>query len=391
MRRLCVEALRSRHDRLAIVREDLAELLHASKFPGPVFGTAAPSLLKEKNRKGRPDSGTERDGLRGDPRTKTYNWMTARGRIRMAAYRWHCLIARGETATRLYISLVAYIARLIPSRRVREMIVWAVTGQRVPWKPLAFASRKVIVGTQTDIKLMPHLGEFDGVALFGCRLDYEVPVFDWLEKNAVDRYDAIVEIGANVGVYSVFFDALIRRSCAGRLRQVYAFEPSRTAYGRLLLNLEANDSRYVEPFAVAVSDEAGFSPFWEPQGHLTNGSLMRNFAELFSQVVKPSTCITVAGSTLAGLFARHGRVLLKIDAEGHEPQIIAGMASLLERYRPDLLIEILEGVDLQLSALDCLDGYTCFLIAADGLSRRERLSAEPAHRDWLLTTSSLET
>jgi hypothetical protein len=123
----------------------------------------------------------------------------------MALYRWHCLVARAETTTRLYIFIVATIARLTPSYRIRDMVEWAVTGQNVPWKPLAFTPRKVVLGDRTEIELRPHLGEFDQAALFRSQLNYEAPVFAWLERHASDRYDAVIEIGANVGIYSVFF------------------------------------------------------------------------------------------------------------------------------------------------------------------------------------------
>jgi FkbM family methyltransferase len=267
------------------------------------------------------------------------------------------------------------------------MMDWVVMGQRVPWKSLAFAPRKVVLGDRTKINLKPHLGEFDGVALFSNQLGYEPAIFAWLERHASDRYDAVIEIGANVGVYSVFFDALIRDCPGGRLRKVYAFEPSRKAFARLLANLEANDARYVEPFAVAVSDETGFSLFYEPEGHLTNGSLNREFAELFGRTVRDTMVVTLAGPTLAALFARHERVLLKIDAEGCEPQILAAMAPVLGRHRPDLLIEVLQGVDKQLMALECLAAYAYFRLNVEGPLRCDTLTADPVDRDWLLTTS----
>jgi FkbM family methyltransferase len=151
--------------------------------------------------------------------------------------------------------------------------------------------------------------------------------------------------------------------------------------------LDANDARSVEAFAVAVSDESGFSQFYEPEGHLVNGSLSRGFAEQFSQSVRKNTVVTMAGSKLSELFARHQRVLLKIDAEGFEPRILATMATILERHRPDLLIEVLHGVDVQLNALDWVAAYACFHLTAEGLFRRDALTADPLHRDWLLTMS----
>ena len=307
------------------------------------------------------------------------------GRLQVAQLR-----GPGVTATRAYILTIAAIARLIPSRHIRDLMQWVVTGQEVPWKPLVFGPRTVVIGDRTQIRLMPHLGEFDQAALFRCRLDDDASVFAWLERHATDRYDAVIDIGANVGLYSIFFDALIRRSPAGRLRRVYAFEPSQTVYCRLLANLEANDARSVEPFAVAVSNETGFAQFFQPEGHLVNGSLSRGFAELFAQPIRENMVLTVAGSELAVLLARHQRVLLKIDAEGFEPKILASMAPVLERHRPDLLIEVLQGVDAELNGLACLADYSCFHLTGDGPSKRDTITADPVSRDWLLTMSPLE-
>jgi FkbM family methyltransferase len=311
-------------------------------------------------------------------------------RLRLAMYRWHCLVARAEIATRLYISTIATFARLSPSHRIRGSAEWAITGQNVPWKPVTFAPRTVVLGSSTKIKLIPHLGEFDQAALFGRHIPYEAPVFAWLERNAVDRYDAVIEIGANVGIYSLFFDTLIKSRTACRLRRVYAFEPSRKAYGRLLANLAANDAQSVEPFALAISDETGFALFYEPEGHLTNGSLSKEFAEKCSDTVRDSVVATLSGSALGPLFAPHERILLKVDAEGAEAPILAAMAPVLKRYRPDLLIEVLQGVDRQLEALDCLAGYERFRLSASGPLRERAMFADPVDRDWLLTDSPVK-
>jgi FkbM family methyltransferase len=257
--------------------------------------------------------------------------------------------------------------------------------QGIPWRPLSFAAREVVVGQRTRIRLHPHLGEFDQAALFRRGLDYEKPVFAWLERNAVRRYQAIVEIGANVGVYSVFFDALIKDQPGGALRHVYVFEPSCRAYRRLTANLQANAAEFVSPFAVAISDKTGFSEFYEPEGHLTNGSLSREFAEHFSPSVRSSMVITLAGPLLADIFARHDRVLLKIDAEGSEPPILAAMAPILKQHAPDLLIEVLSGVEQQLQRMDELAAYSKLLLTSSGPSLRDALYADPADRDWLLT------
>lgn len=265
------------------------------------------------------------------------------------------------------------------------MLQWAVTGQLVPWKPLGFAPRRIILGQQTVIRLCPHLGEFDQVALFRKRLREEINIFTWLEKSACSRYDAVVDIGANVGLYSLFLDALSRRSPGPRLEHIYAFEPSLAAYRRLLDNVAANGCSSVSPFGVGVSDRSGLLQFFQPEGRLVNGSLSLSFAELFPEVVRESTVPVLAGARLEPLFARHPRVLLKVDAEGAEPQILSSMAAILDRYGPDLIVEVLADADQALSGLECLQGYACFQFGPDGPVRRTALTSDPERRDWLLT------
>src|SRR5262249_13282893 len=153
------------------------------------------------------------------------------------------------------------------------------------WPQIGFAPHSVVVGTHTEIKLIPHLGEFDQAALFNKRLDYETPVFCWLEQNAV-AYDLVIEIGANIGVYSVFLDALIKSRPDARLKRVIAFEPALEPFGRFLENLRVNQARFVVPFRAAVANGTAFRSFFEQKDHLTNGSLVSQLAGIFSPVVR---------------------------------------------------------------------------------------------------------
>jgi FkbM family methyltransferase len=307
--------------------------------------------------------------------------------IRLAVYRWHCLIAKSQLVTRLYVNVVAAIARHVPYSTLQGRLEWAVTGQQVPWRPLSFAPRKVLVGNKTALSLIPHLGEFDQAALFRKRLDNEVSILKWLEQHAVGRYDAVIDIGANVGYYSVFFDALARANPHGRLQNIYAFEPNLEPYRRLLKNLECNDARHVTPFTLAISDKGGFAEFYQPDGHLTNGSLSLGFAQLFASPSQRSMVGTVNAQELEFFFARHTNILVKIDAEGYEPEILSAMAPLIARYHPDMIIEVLQGIDEKVRALACLQYYSFFQFGKQGLVGHANLFANPEDRDWFFTMS----
>src|SRR5262249_17914416 len=151
----------------------------------------------------------------------------------------------------------AFVATLL-ARNSATRIANLLADRGINWRQITFRPRSVVVGARTEVLLTPHIGEFDWAVLFGRRLNYEQPVFCWLEQNVNEHYDAVIEIGANVGVYSVFFDALIKANPDSRLRTVIAFEPALEPYTRLLENLKANGAAFVLPFRTAIADGTGF-------------------------------------------------------------------------------------------------------------------------------------
>jgi FkbM family methyltransferase len=302
--------------------------------------------------------------------------------IKRLANGLHAMLARGpECLARTYIEFLSRCCRTVFPGQISTRIRNSITGHH--WPQMSFSAREVIVGSATKINLVPHLGEFDEAGLFAKQLGYEDASFKWLDANAPDSYDLIIEIGANVGVFTVFFDALARRGL--RLRRVIAFEPSREAYGRLLSNLKANGATMVMAFNAAVGVSSGFQTFYEPEGHLTNGSFLKEFSEIFSKTVRSTSVLTVGATELAFFVASARKALIKIDVEGFEPQLIDAMSELIERYQPDLLIEVLPGTPESLEKIDALAGYIYHLVTSDGLKDSAKLYASETDRDWLLT------
>jgi FkbM family methyltransferase len=197
-------------------------------------------------------------------------------------------------------------------------------------------------------------------------------------------YDVVIEIGANVGVYSVFFDALIKANPNSRLRKVIAFEPALEPYARLLQNLEANSAAFVLPFRAAIANATGFRTFYEPKDHLTNGSFEKGFVRIFSDKVTETVVLAISPPELEGFFPSGGKALVKIDVEGYEPALMGGFRDIVTRYQPDFLIEVLEGTPEALEELDFMSIYERYLIGPDGLHKYSRLRADERHRDWLL-------
>src|SRR5262249_18303964 len=156
-------------------------------------------------------------------------------------------------------------------------------------------------------------------------------------------YDLVIEIGANIGVYSVFLDALIKSRPDARLKRVIAFEPALEPFGRFLENLRINQARFVVPFRAAVADGTAVPLVFAPTDQIINGSLVSQFAGIFSPVVRETDVIAIGVGELDYFFKVPTRVLVKLDVEGYEPDLMAAFKDIVIRYRPDFLIEVLTG------------------------------------------------
>ncbi len=296
----------------------------------------------------------------------------------------HRALARGPRwLAQAYLLLLSAISRNLLSRRNQQRILNSVSG--LSWPAMEFGARDVVLGTDVAVRLVPHLGEFDEQVLFSRRLDYEPATFAWLEQTA-GHYDLIVEIGANVGIFTVFLDALRRR----RPRQhqvIVCFEPAPEAYRRLRRNIELNGVDAVVHHA-AIGLEAVRQSFYQPVGHLTNGSFVRDFAAQFGDTIEETTVDVIAARDLETWLASARRALIKIDVEGFEPQLLSAMAPLLERHRPDLLIEVMPSTAEPLEGVEALASYDRFLVTDRGLQPKTAFHFVEGYFDWFLTWRS---
>jgi FkbM family methyltransferase len=165
---------------------------------------------------------------------------------------------------------------------------------------------------------------------------------------------------------------------------IYCFEPSRTAYRRLLENLSLNDCRNVHSFNCAVAANSGFLDFYEPEGHLTNGSLDESFARIFSDSVQSAKVAALGGAEVSELIPGGKRVLLKIDVEGAEPIVLQSLSPFIARERPDIVMEVLPATVEALNRIDTLRTYSLYQLESEGPLRRDFFVAGE-NRDYALT------
>lgn len=175
--------------------------------------------------------------------------------------------------------------------------------------------------------------------------------------------DTFYDVGANIGIYSVWAARLV-----GPTGAVRAFEPVPTTTEWLRRLVAANGIENVEIIAVAVSDSSGRVSMQAVPGA---SGLSRVVSEA-EEVDRPETQLTAESVTLDQF---HGLgpppTLVKIDVEGAEPRVLAGMAELLGSVRPVVVFESPDygggaGVDRAVALLTD-KGYEVFSLTPRGL------------------------
>jgi len=146
---------------------------------------------------------------------------------------------------------------------------------------------------------------------------------------------AIVDVGANSGVYS-----LVAAKVNPEAR-VLAFEPSAAVFAVLLQNIRINSLTTIKAFPSALSNHDGHAVLYDfNDPTLCSSSL--NVAMFDSTISRRE--IEVSVRTLDAVLSEENLAnvdLVKIDVEMHEAEVLDGFARYLNRNRPSMLIEVL--------------------------------------------------
>lgn len=223
-----------------------------------------------------------------------------------------------------------------PSRFQRAVIGLTRT-QPETWlgKRIAFAARRlVLAGLKSPLDVDVFGRRFrvhpeDNVC--EKRVLFTPQFFDPVERQVLTAclHDGFtfVDLGANVGVYSLFVAGL-----AGRNARVLAVEPQPEIYRRLAFNVTANDLGTIRTLQCAVADRTGTLDLFIDRGNRGQSSI----------AMKTGERVSVPCRTLDGLLAEAGfdRVdALKIDIEGAEDTVLVPFFSTApERRWPALIL-----------------------------------------------------
>lgn len=151
-----------------------------------------------------------------------------------------------------------------------------------------------------------------------------------------DRPHGIVDIGAYTGIYSLVAAAQSPRA------RILALEPIDRMYARVIVNSSANQfAERISVLRMAAGATDGIAEIRIPREDdlLPTGS---SVAGLDSRPAKTVQSVSVRPADAAIGESGIKRVeAIKIDTEGFESEVLAGLGETLENSHPDMLIEIL--------------------------------------------------
>jgi len=228
--------------------------------------------------------------------------------------------------------------------------------------PAAFGNRAVRVPLRPHRQKL-HMVGADSVhlvfQLFWRGIDYYEPFTRIAVENLSASADCFIDVGANVGLFS-----LVAAKLNPRLK-VFAFEPNPHMFGYLSQHKRLNSLSNLVAESAAVSDRDGEAELFLSQSDMS-ASLVSDFQESNSlHLSLPVKTVTldsyVQGSRLGG------SMLLKLDAEGHEKEVLEGAELTIAQFKPDIIIEVLKTFDpFVLEQLHDL-GYRFYKITHHGL------------------------
>lgn len=155
------------------------------------------------------------------------------------------------------------------------------------------------------------------------RLEPELLLLD----SFVEGRDVALDIGANRGYYAYHLARLFRK--------VEVFEPNPS----VLSSLEAWGAPNVQVHTVALSSSSGAMDLFVP---VVNGVRQTGWASFDRDNLPDAPDFEVIRVPVLPLDTYDLRPVsfIKMDVEGHEPEVLAGAARTIEENRPVVLIEV---------------------------------------------------
>lgn len=175
------------------------------------------------------------------------------------------------------------------------------------------------------IKVNPKNGTVDNVLLWG---EYEKEELKIVKEN-LKRGDVFVDIGANIGVYSLFAS-----NCVKLDGKVFSFEPVKYIYNQFVDSVNKNNFKNIFAYNKACGSKSEKQFINIQKKHAGGSTFLKTEGETYEQ--KEEVDIVV----LDELLGNEEKIsFIKIDTEGFEWEVLLGLVNIIKKFHPCILME----------------------------------------------------
>lgn len=164
-----------------------------------------------------------------------------------------------------------------------------------------------------------------------------------LVKQIVRKGDFVLDVGANIGYYSVICSKLV-----GNKGKIFCIEPTKHYYNILNMNLEANELNNVLVYNIGLSNK-------EDQLEIKIGDSSATLHSPGTELILNTELIEL---TTLDAFIERNRIerinFIKIDIDGHEPFFFEGAKKFFKTNKPIMMVEF-SNQSLYLAGTDVLN------------------------------------
>jgi FkbM family methyltransferase len=233
---------------------------------------------------------------------------------------------------------------------------------------LAGATNETVWARVSGGKILAPLGDFVGRAAYYVG-DYDRQI-TWICSRLIRPGDTVLDIGANIGVVTVWMAKLV-----GDSGRVHAFEPNPMLVQLLGRVIDRNQLANVRLHPVALGQETGELELRVPRCNNAGlGSLTRYHDSPDCDAVLVSVKQLSAVATQEAIQSVR---LIKIDVEGYEVEVFRGAHSFLQTARPEAIIfelnERTDGTDWESPLIKLLLEHDYAILAIPRAFMRMRL------------------
>jgi FkbM family methyltransferase len=212
---------------------------------------------------------------------------------------------------------------------------------RLRWIPYGIRDRVIRLLADPDTaESYPFTIDFFGLRYsgnFASYIDWVVFFFGAYERetlaflaDAARRVDCdvFVDVGSNVGQHALFMSR--------HARKVIAVEPYGTVRREIFRKIQDNAIRNIDVHSVGFGEHEGEAPFYAPEGaNAGRGTFHQERGKAVGRSI--GKLAIVPGDAV---LSDAGRIdLIKIDVEGYEPNVLAGLTGTIARDHPVLVFE----------------------------------------------------